>query len=214
MISKVFMGERWFNINFLTTNRMNYLREFEILLKEKKPEILELLQPGKSVEAIQTALGAIGISNDDLISLYTWRDGTSKKDLSEKTIEELELYPSTIMLSLDDALSYFFLYAKERSRWSISYFPVFMDGGGDFLLLNIDSNDQRFGMLYLYSPSLLLSEQPMTIYDSMEYFFLTMNQCLMEGLYTSDDKKNLEVDYDIKYKVSAEINVKSDFWKS
>lgn len=193
---------------------MELFNEFENLLKEKKLNALDLLQQGKSIEVIKNALGTIGISNEDLVNLYSWRDGISSTDFYGKTIEELEMFPDVIMPSLNDAIGYFSLYVIEKSAWGKFLFPVFTNGGGDFLLLNIDSGNQEFGMIYLYSPSLLLSEDPMTIYDSLEFFFLTMNECLKEGIYIPGSNGSLDVDYDIKYKVSAEINVRSDYWKN
>src|SRR5689334_191794 len=109
---------------------MKYLKEFENLLKHKNPHVLNMLQQGQPIAEIKNALAAIGVSNDDLENLYSWRDGVNKDEFSTRTIEQLEMFPDVIMPSLYEAIHYYSLYTGELNAWNKFLFPIFTDGGG------------------------------------------------------------------------------------
>lgn len=190
------------------------LLEFEKSLANLGANFISRLQSGNSLLYVKETLSKIDVYDEALIEFYTWKNGTSKSDYTNSLIEELEILPDLIMLSVEDAVEAYSTNTKENKIWPPRMVPLFTNGGGDYLLLQIDPEIETSGMIFLFAPSLLLSELPQTIYDSLDKFFLTAIQCIEKGAFTTNIKNEFEIDYDLKYKISYDINPKSDYWKN
>jgi len=186
------------------------LLEVEEQLKVKNAFALKCFQKGKSLEDIREILTLIGIENEDVFQLYTWRDGIVYNN--EMHIGEYDFFSFGFMLSLKDAIEHYRL-AQSEKLWSKHMFPLFANGGGDFILFDSNSNNKTTEMLFLYSPSLLLSGKPMTIYDSLEKFFRTIKKCYEKRAYSCSENGTLEVNYDLEQQVSMEENLRPIYWR-
>lgn len=180
--------------------------QYEKLLSDKKANVLKSLQKGLKEKEILFAIKSTSIPNN-VKSMYESRNGIP--DSSDLPIEELEYFPDGIMLSLDSAIENFNI---TRNGVKKSLFPLFTDGGGSLFLIETDSKDENYLMILYYSPSLLLSENPVTIYDSLEKLFETIVKCLVSGAYFINENGTFEVDYDLKYEISEEMNPNSKYW--
>lgn len=189
------------------------LTEFENCLLSHKVQAINLLQPGSLKNKVLEDLKNIEIENPELVDFYCWRNGVSDFDMQNKNISELELFPFGIMLSLESAINIYLLYTTKLKAWSKSLFPIFANGGGDFLLLDIDNNSKQFSQIHIYCPSILLSTQTETIYDSIETLFKTVIACYYKGVYKMDnDDISIDVDYYQEKELSKSLNPNSDYW--
>ena len=185
--------------------------EFQKYLESKNAKILSLLLEGKEKREIEKIFYEKDINIlTGVVHLYNWKNGISNND--KIPIKELELFPEAIMLSIEDAVEIYDIYALNKKVWEPKFFPLFTNGGGDFILIDTDKSSKN--MLYLFAPSLLLSSIPLEIYDSLENLFCTLIICFERGAYYVTTDKLFEVDYDLNYEISEKLNPHSKFWKS
>ena len=97
--------------------------------------------------------------------------------------------------------------------WNKTFFPIIAEGGGLYILYNINKKNKEGGALYIYAPSLLLSDIPQGIYDSLEAFFLTQISCYENKKYIINNYNELDIYYDLLSQVSHRINSNSEYWK-
>lgn len=192
-------------------NFKELLIDFEKQLREANAPILEKLKDELTPDRAKELLSHTGINNKSLFDLYSWKNGI--KNMEEYSIGELELFPMGIMLSLEDAILHYEIYTKKERIWKESLFPLFTRGG-DYLILDINADSKTAGMILLYSPELLLSDKPETMYDSLEDLFKTILDCFKKGAYRiNQDDGTIDVNYDLEQKISTERNPKSEYWK-
>lgn len=197
-----------------TTDVMNdtskILKSLESNLQVFCKPIADKLEKGLNKYYIDDVFSKLDISNDELKKLYQWRNGI-KVDTG-KYVGEFDFCSHGKMLPLEEAIVHYEAYIKD-SLWKKNYFPLFTTNAGDYLLYDIDKNSKTYGMLLLYSPSLLIVE-PETAYDSLENFFETIISCYQQGIYKFNESDNtLEVDFDRESKITSKKNPKSDYWK-
>jgi hypothetical protein len=181
--------------------------EFEKILIEKKSPILNILQEGLPVGGIQKLLNQVDLNNEELINLYRWKNGVS--NMSNRVIGEMELFSRGIMLSLQDAIEHY-QYALSENLWSGELFPIFTNGGGDYLLLN---TVESAGNVLIYSPSILLSDKPIVIYESLKLLFETVINCYKLHAYKYKEDGSLEIDYDLEQDISKKKNPNTEYWE-
>jgi hypothetical protein len=191
------------------TNFKEQLIKLENYLSAEHFPLIKSMEQGKETAFIEKLLDQNGIKNAALIELYGWKNGV--KNFSTASIESLELFPEGIMLSLEQALDVYKIYAIQQQNWSVGLFPIFTNGGGDYFLF--DSKNKTEGSILLYAPSLLLSVVPQTIYDSLEKLFKTVLICFEKGAYKVSVDGTMEVDYDLRNQISKECNPKSEYWE-
>lgn len=191
-------------------NLKELLTTFEKCLQNANAPILKKLRDGLDTETLESILKIEGISHKNLIELYSWKNGI--KDSINKIIGKIELFPSAIMLACDESLEDYIICAQQEDIWSKNLFPIFTNGGGNYLLFDIDDKSTTFEMILIYDPMLLLSAQPQTIYDSLENLIQTQIECLVKGTYNFDSEGITDINYDLKYEISAKMNPKSKYW--
>ncbi len=194
-------------LNNVTCNMKMLLLKYEEVLNTLQANILSLLQNGLPKEEIKKKLLIAGIpAIEELVNLYEWKNGV---DDSIESFHEAELFPEGIMLSLESSLESYRIYTQKKI-WNRELFPLFTNGSGDFILMNIMEGDYS---LFMYAPSLLLSDTPFSIYDSLDKMFATLIACFEQGAYYVKEDKLMELDFDLKYTVSETLNPLSEFWK-
>lgn len=182
------------------------LQEFEKVVKEKKVKNFTLLQNGLAEKTIIDLLSKINFPpNDRIMTYFNWKNGV--KISYDKSICEFEIFPENIFLSIESAIENFTIYTYDRS-WKKNWFPLFTNGGGDFLLF--DFKDES---LLLYSPSILLDSKPVKIYDSLSSYFKTAIMCFERSAYYVNSDKQVEMQNELVYGISKNENPNSLFWE-
>jgi len=166
----------------------------------------------KRIAVCENLLKQNKITSKELCTLYKWMNGIGD-DFMNENIEVIELFPEGIMYSLREGLDRYKLYTQSDKIWEDQLFPIFTSGGGDYLLLDISQNKLSSGMVFLYAPSLLLSEYPESIYDSLESLFETIIACIDRGAYDYREDGTIDVDFDMKFELSEKLNPKSKYWQ-
>ncbi|WPV65824.1 SMI1/KNR4 family protein [Chitinophaga sp. LS1] len=183
---------------------------FERDLAQFKYPYLDILQIGLSPDVVTKRLSTLHISSDLLVILYGWRNGVL--DMDNRVIGQMELFARAIMLPLENAIEHYD-YAITNDMWKEKLFPIFTSGGGDFLLFDANEQNQTVGQILTYSPSVTLSEEPVSIYDDMNTMFETVIECYRQGAYRFDESGFIEVDYQIEQQLSQSKNPNSEYWK-
>ncbi len=194
----------------MSGNFQETLLQFENVLVEIGHPTLEKLQPGLSPEYIELELKKIGISNNySLIQLYSWRNGLL--DNPDRKIGELELFNNNIMLSLPLAINHYQI-ALANKNLSRNLFPIFSNGAGVYLLLDINKNSGKDSPIMIFSPTVLLSESPQLTYKDLNSMFETLTECYKEEAYIVNEEGYIDVDYDLEQEISRRINPDAEFW--
>ncbi len=170
----------------------------------------ENISDGISREEIFKVGYELGIQfTQDVIDLYTWRNGT--KNPNEKRIGEMTLFSNGIFSSIEESKGVYEYYTVKWGIWPKGYFPIFGSGGGDYLLLNLNKDDKTSDMILIYSPPILLSVKPVTIYDSLHNLVDSVIKCYDAGAYYFSNNM-LESGVDLEFKICSENNPKSEYW--
>lgn len=114
---------------------------------------------------------------------------------------------------MPSAIELYNSHAVVSKYWPDYYFPLFTNGGGDFILLNIDVQSEEFGRLYLYSPAINLSIEPISLYDSIKTMVDTILLCYKHCAYFFENRE-LIIDTDLEFEISKRQNPQSLFWQS
>ena len=187
----------------------NILKEFELILSIYNVPVLNLLRPGVGAYHFQELIKELDISLDsDVFELFSWRNGT--EELRDKAIGELTLFNNGIFHSLEECISQYRYNAIDNNYWDKQYFPLFSSGGGDYLLINTGDN-QLTGTIFIISPSILFTNQPTSIYDSLECLFKSLLRCYQMKAYHFEEGF-LEENIDDVYEICASYNPRSEFW--
>jgi len=91
--------------------------------------------------------------------------------------------------------------------------PLVLSNSGDFIAINLSNVDKTIGKMYVFSPSITLSEEMVSIYDSVYSFIATLIECYDLGVYKLTNNL-LEVDYKREAEISRKHNPNSKFWES
>lgn len=106
------------------------------------PTARGLLNPGIPMNQVREAMASQGLPySPELETLYEWHDGTAS-DLGAALLGDLWLIPGFYLLSLDEAMTNYAAFRKDR-RWNPLWFPVFADGGGDFYVIDFSNAPAR-----------------------------------------------------------------------
>jgi hypothetical protein len=197
----------------MQTSEMEAMNKFEIILANMDSPVLGRLQEGLQDAYVRMSLLRSDLFDDRLISLYTWKNG-NRPDLEDTAIERLELFPEAIMLSLDDAIAVNKLYVQQDYMpWQKDTFPLFTNGGGDYLVLDTNTVSGTKGMILSYAPSAIELEEFVPIYDSMELLFVSVIECIRLEAYKYRSDGTIDIDFDLRQKICGQLNPNSGYWK-
>lgn len=189
----------------------NYINDLTTILVNSNTQLLDDLLPGLSEEDVKETFSKNSLSVlEGILALYTWRNGNL--DNPSKTLGEKLLFPNGFFHPLENAEEIYQHFVVKNNYWSDEYFPIFSSGGGDFLLINLGKYSAEQGMIFLYSPPILLSNEIVSIYDSLELLFRSVVACFLEKAYTFKDNQ-LEIDFDLEQEISLRINPKAAYWQ-
>jgi hypothetical protein len=147
--------------------------------------------------------------NEDLYTLYSWRNGIKMSE--DASIGEMTLFSDGIFISIEEALTSYRHYVFDTGRWDKKLFPLFTSGGGDFLLIDMEPTSSTYNMIHFYSPTILLSVETVTIYDSLDNLFVSVLACYKEGVYYIDN--NLFESNGEDGDIFLKLNPLSEYWR-
>lgn len=174
------------------------------LVRLRRP-VARLIQPGLPRAAIGKRAAVLPFPlRPDLVALYGFKNGTAAK--LGASIDDLWFFPGFIWLSLEAAIEEY--RGRQRSRrWRRSWFPVFADGAGGYLVVSCDPAD---------GPGVVGFEtgepESEVEYVSLAAMFETLATCFAEGAFFVDSKKGFEIDDDKHRRVAIRLNPSLDFW--
>lgn len=187
------------------------LDEINSYLVKSNAYVLAFFLPGLSRNDIrvQTEESKI-ILPQDAYALYEWRNGID--NIYDHNFNHQPFFSFGIFYSLSSAIELYKSHAVVNKYWADCYFPLFTNGGGDFILLNIDRQSEEFGRLYLYSPAINLSIEPVSLYDSIKTMVDTILLCYKKHACFFENRE-LMVDNDLETEISRHQNPQSLFWQ-
>lgn len=192
-------------------NVTEILDQINLYLTQSNAYALDFLLPGLAKEDIDTQTGdGKVILPEDVYKLYQWRNGIA--NIYDHNFNHQPFFSFGIFYSLQSAIELYKSHSIVDQYWSDCYFPLFTNGGGDFILLNIDEQSEENGMVYLYSPSINLSIEPVSIYDSIKTMLDTILLCYQKQAYFFENRE-LAVNTKLEFEIGQLKNPHSLFWQ-
>jgi hypothetical protein len=97
--------------------------------------------------------------------------------------------------------------------WEKKFISIVINGSGDAILFNNEKGKDN-GKLHLYSVPLFFTDEPISIYDSIESMVKTTIQAYEQKVFVYDEKEEfLDIDFDKFNKLAIEMNPNSEYWK-
>lgn len=190
----------------MMTDMAGVLSQLEAALTRlDRQGLLRTLRPGLSAAEVQEFLGSVGLkSNPELEALYSWRDGTSTEGVA--AVDDIHMFPGFYLLSLEDAVANYRAFVTDR-RWDSGWLPVFANGGGDFYVVDLGSQDDGPVRHFRIDES----EHPIE-FSSIKDMLRTLVQAFERGIFFVDAGGYLEMD-DLAFgMLAAELNPHISWW--
>jgi hypothetical protein len=169
-------------------------------------KIVELLQPGLAQGAIEAELSLRHLPLlQEHATLYGWRNGTDAT--TGAVLGDLWLVPGFYLLSLGDALANYDALTVS-DRWDAAWFPILADGGGDFLALQLPSDNASGGYVCRFRNE--YEEHPVE-HRSLSDMFATFLAAYDRGIFVDVDGR-LEMDSGAYALLAAGMNPDVDYW--
>jgi len=187
------------------------LNEINKYLVQSEAYVLDFMLPGIDKDEISRQLAGAEIKlPDDVYQLYQWRNGIA--NIYDHKFNHEVFFEFGIFYSLQSAIALYQDHGLVNKYWDSSFFPLFTNGGGDFLLVNINEQSDGYGSIYLYSPAINLSIDPVSIYDTAATMMDTILVSYQERAYFFEDRE-LEYNSDLEHEIAKSLNPKSSFWR-
>ena len=187
------------------------LIDLESYLNETNAPILEILNPGLSHDRVQNAFASLSLP-EEVFVLYEWKNGSVIKD--RHTLAKNWLFKMGIFISAKEA---FELYNKKVNLdefWTKNLIPLFKSGGGEFFLIDSNTESPTYRMIFFHSASAVDYDTMISRFDSLETLFATVLECFQLGIYKYNfESKMLDFDTIAERRVAKKYNIKADFYK-
>lgn len=182
------------------------LNKLELFLNPEQSVSGKLLQPGLSENNIREKITTLPITfPKEIFELYQWKNGIAGNH--DARIGQQEIFPLGIFDSLEETIQTYKYYTS-KGHFSLNLFPLFSSGGGDFVLVNLDSDSTQYGYIYLYSP-VLYHEDLESMYSSLNNLFNCVLECYQAGAYYFEDG-GLEVADELADPIEAKYQLRED----
>lgn len=192
---------------------MEKIELFESTLRKHALFLWSKLNPALNNDEIDSFMRKIGIEDDIISAFYRWKNGVSY-NINEPTLL-YEFCSFGVMLPLE-FISQICIPEDEYYEWEPHFFPIIGNYQGDYLLYNSDKNSSTYGMLHLYSAALLLVDEKITYYDSIETMVQSIIDCFESGAYryNATNLEGLTIDDEKAIEINKKNNPLSEYWKS
>lgn len=167
-------------------------------LNHSCPKYLDL---GLPFSDIQRTLARVSLQpTDDLINLFSWKNGSSVNTIP---LGHLALIPGFYLMPLEECCSNY-IALKKNDFWKATWFPVLSNSGGDFYVIDIQTNEILGYYIY--------EDEPMVEYNSLKTLLETYNQCYELGIIYKTSEGYLDMDYNKHALVAQQANPNLSFW--
>lgn len=125
------------------------LHSLSKLLKDIKHPVIGYLMKPLSSKSILKKFAEINLlPTEELVELYVWHNGSNVYK-NAKIGDICFVPPGMYFLNLDDAISHY-TQLITLPTWNKTWFPVFTNGGGDYLGVILDGKNLRFSPVIDY----------------------------------------------------------------
>src|SRR4051812_5140596 len=147
----------------------------------RRTTTVDRLRPGIPASRFGAVLEELGLRPPpDLASVYEWHDGTDAT--AGALLDDLHLFPGFYFLTLNDAVANYRSFRDDK-RWDTSWFPVFANGGGDFLVVVCKAGHRDWGKIVHFRID--ESDHPVE-FSSTEALLTTVAAAYKDGVYYVD----------------------------
>lgn len=182
---------------------MTYDNLYETLIKENHP-VLKYLKNGIARGEINKVLEANNIDlSDHSKRKFELHNGLIVDD--NILVGNLTIFPNAIPLSLEEAINAY-LENKKNRYWNETFFPIFLNGAGDWLLL--DTITRR---VFFYYPGSVDFDTVISIYDNEETMIETNVRCYATGVFYIENNL-FQCHWKLFQKIGKSLNPNSDYW--
>lgn len=181
------------------------LKNIEKELEKLNHSSLSYLNRGLNAEEIKVKFLKISLQpNDELITLFSWKNGTDK-NLDVK-LGHLTIFPGFYFMSLQESIDSY-LELRGKPNWKKYWFPIFANGGGDFYA--VDLNEKSKGEVIGF---FVYEDECMVEYNSLTSMIKTFEECYKKGVIYRDDNGYLDMDYFEHTLIARRINPNLQIW--
>jgi cell wall assembly regulator SMI1 len=187
---------------------MSLLRDLE-RVEERVAQLgrtaaLNALQPGLQAPAVVERLATVGlVAPPEVVQYFGWHDGQGDYDA---TLGELWLFPGFYPMSTEEALIDYAALVVDP-RWQTGWLPIFADGGGDFFVVDLESD----GVIRRFRNDETI--QPIE-YLSLSSMIATIADAYDEGVYHLGEHGELTLDQAAFAVLAARHNPGVAWWTS
>jgi hypothetical protein len=187
---------------------MEFHRLFAYLREINHPA-LKYAKNGLAIQEVEQILSSNHVQLPKFVrELFTNCDGLNTLD---KLIGETTLFPFGTPISLNESIEDY-NWNKNHQLWSEEYYPLFTDGDGGGIIVNINSHSVDFEQYYYYSPSSVDFNGLIRIFDNTKTLVDSAIECYMNDVYSFEDNL-MKIDFEKEKEVFRRINPKSEFWE-
>ena len=182
-----------------------------LLTKFKHPLILFFEETEDRIEIERKIKSQKLAVNESLIDLYLWKGGINGAKVFDGTF--IDLFSFGCFIDLSSAISLLLL-DKMTNKIYDKKLPFIQSISGDTISIDLDIKSKNQGSLFLLAPSITLSYNFVSIYDSLQVWIETIIACYEKGAYKLIENGKLDIDYSLEAEISKDMNPNSDFWKN
>ena len=153
----------------------------------------------------------MSIVSEDYKKLYQWKNGLDFQ-VSETFPKEFWIHFYGNFLNLKDT----WIGWEENTDqefWKRSQIEIMDNLIGEKLFFESNLSSDQCGFIYRFSPSIMPMSEPITRYDSLGSMLETIITIYENDGIKLGDEGLLETDFALVSRISAAINVKSEYWK-
>ncbi len=178
-----------------------------VLVKYNLPNYKKLYDPLATSE-IDVYMQELGIINEDLRKLFTWKNGY---DPNQNVNILCQIFEIGTLLTLGFIQKKININQTSIHLWNNAFVPIITDSTGQFILFN-NQKGEDYGKLFLYSASLLFVK-PVSCYDSILAMIKTTIEAYEQGALFYDVKEDW-VNSDMRkyYQIASKNNRGSKLW--
>lgn len=193
--------------------KSNLEKLLTILESINHPVLKELEPPLKREEIIRLLkFDKLG-ENEDLLSFFTYSGWINGSKLMDTSYVEL----SSFGCLLDFRSSSSLYYLTKDNKYMLKKLPLIANKKGDFIVIDLNKKSEHYGFLLSCNNGEFLFETTetsklITIYDSLETFVQTINECYLSGAYQLNGRL-LNINTEKEKEISKLYNPKSVYWK-
>jgi cell wall assembly regulator SMI1 len=184
------------------------LNKIEFHLARLGRDVVNLLQRGlKENELNELESQLPFLLTEEIRFLFEWRNGTHTKE--GDVLDELNFFPGFYFPSLEEAIA---IYGERRDapQWRPEWFPVFVDGAGDFYVVPCHKKRQeQCGVIGFIHGEPFHSVE----YKNLSSMLETLSSAYDQEVFYLDDDDNLEMDYDAYRVVARRFNPGISEWQ-